>query len=184
MYDSEIREYLKSNFKDKKFADEVVLGRSRIDLLDISSELHGYEIKSDHDNHVRLKKQRNNYNKFLSKITIVIAESKLETIINYVPHFWGVIIVSKKDNLIKHDLLREPLVNPYCDKKRIISVLWRDELIDTLSARHHVDPNGRYSKMQRWKLADLLQKELSLEQTIELVRSCYLNRLDNRNWRS
>jgi hypothetical protein len=183
MYDPEIREYLKEYYKDKNFVDEVVLGRSRIDLLEISTELHGYEIKSDHDNHARLKKQRGNYNKFLSRITIVVAESKADAILAHVPHFWGAIIVSKTGDSITLNQIRECSENPYYDKKKIISLLWKDELLNVLSVRHSVNPNGRYSKIPKWRLIDMLQKELTSKESVELVRSCLLNRLNTTDWR-
>lgn len=49
MLDRDIRACLKKHFKEKLFVDEVNTGKARIDLLDLSTELHGYEIKSDSD---------------------------------------------------------------------------------------------------------------------------------------
>jgi hypothetical protein len=183
MYDAEIREFLKKEFIDCLFVDEVVVGKARVDLLDLSEELHGYEIKSDHDSYERLENQVRQYNRYLSKVTIVVGYTKLYEIKSLVPDFWGIITVYKSPTgKPVYELIREAYPNPYFDKKYALSVLWRKELIGTLCSRHKVSKAGRYSKLRRWKLTDTLQKEVSPKQAVDIIRSCFLDRL-KEGWR-
>jgi hypothetical protein len=182
MYDSEIREYIKKANPLRIIVDEVVLGRARIDLLDLTDELHGYEIKSDHDDYSRLKNQKKYYNKYLSKITIIVGSTKKEEILELVPPFWGIKSISKIDTQIILEEIREPKLNPFFDKAAVCSLLWRSELLDLICIRHKVSKSGRYSKYRRWKLAYTLQKELSKDQAVQTVRTCFLNRI-KEGWR-
>lgn len=184
MYDVEIREFLKKEFTACLFVDEVVVGKARVDLLDISEELHGYEIKSDHDSYERLANQRKQYNRYLSRITAVVGYSKIHEIKLHVPDFWGIITVYKSPTgKPVYEVIRESYPNPYFDKLYATSVLWRRELLDILCSRHKVSKAGRYSKYRRWKLADTLQKELSPKEAVEVIRACFIERLQD-GWRS
>lgn len=184
MYDAEIRDFLKKEFTACLFVDEVVVGKARVDLLDISEELHGYEIKSDHDSYERLANQRKQYNRYLSRITAVVGYSKIHEIKLHIPDFWGIITVYKSPTgKPVYEVIRESYPNPYFDKLYAVSVLWRRELLELLSERHKVSKTGRYSKYRRWKLASTLEKELSAKQTVEIIRSCFVERLA-AGWRA
>ena len=180
MYDPEIRLILKQHYKDKLLVDEVNVGRSRIDLIDLSSELHGIEIKSEHDNFNRLKLQMKNYNKYFSKISIAVHESKEEEVLEHVPYFWGIIIIHDSKTVTEK---RQPLPNPYSNKSLILTLLWKEELINILSSKYSVSNSGRYSQMPKWKLLKLLQKEVDLFNTIHLVKSQLTERYLKGNWR-
>lgn len=184
MLDRDIREYLKSEFKQCLFVDEVNVGDARVDLLDLSSELHGYEIKSDGDNYSRLANQVKNYNRFLSRITIVVGHDKIHSVKSVVPDFWGIIAVYKcPAGIIRHEQLREACPNPYFDKKYALTSLWKRELMSIVAKKFGVkDGNGRYAKMRRWKLASILQKEVSQKEAIKIIRNCYIERLQD-GWR-
>lgn len=183
MYDADIREFLKKEFNNCLFVDEVVVGKARVDLLDISEELHGYEIKSDHDSYERLANQRKQYNRYLSRITAVVGYSKIHEIKLHIPDFWGIITVYKSPTgKPVYEVIRESYPNPYFDKLYAVSVLWRKELLDILCSRHKVSKTGRYSKYKRWKLANTLEKELSAKETISVIRSCLLQRV-KEGWR-
>jgi len=182
MYDSEIRQFIKSSNPLRIIVDEVVLGRARIDLLDLTDELHGYEIKSDHDDYSRLKNQKKYYNKFLSRITIIVGSTKKEEIVKLVPEFWGIKSISQIGNQITLETIRESKPNPFFDKSSACSLLWRSELLDLLCKQHKVSKTGRYSKYRRWKLSYTLQKDLSNTGTIEIIRSCLLKRIQE-GWR-
>jgi hypothetical protein len=180
MYDPEIRLILKQYYKNKLLVDEVNVGRSRIDLIDLSTELHGIEIKSEHDNFKRLKLQMKNYNKYFSKISIVVHESKEEEVFSHVPHFWGITVIYNNKSIVEK---RQPLPNPYCNKSLILTLLWKEELVNILSSKYNVSNRGRYSQMPKWKLLKLLQKEVDLLNTIDLVKSQLTERYLKGNWR-
>lgn len=180
MYDKDIRHILRNNYPKKIFVDEVNVGKSRIDLIDLSHELHGIEIKSAHDTFNRLKLQSKNYNKYLSKISILVHESKEEDVLDHVPHFWG-ILIAKDNNTI--NIKRKALPNPYCNKKLIITLLWKEELLNIISTKFNTSLNSRYSKLPKWKLINLILKEIDLQEAISLVKETLIYRLNSGNWR-
>lgn len=184
MLDKEIRVYLKQEFKDCLFVDEVNAGDARVDLLDLSSELHGYEIKSDGDNYERLKNQIKNYNKHLSRITIVVGKEKLHSIKSVVPDFWGIIVVYKcPAGITMHEIVRESFPNPYFDKKYAVSALWKRELVKLVAKKFGVKAeNNRYAKMRRWRLANILEKEITQKEAVKIIRNCYIERIQD-GWR-
>lgn len=183
MYDKDIRAYLKSEFSECVFVDEVNVGDARVDLLDLSTELHGYEIKSDHDSYERLDNQMKNYNRHLSRITIVVGADKLTSIASVIPDFWGIITVYKcPAGVARHEIIRESFPNPYFDKKYAITDLWKKELIDILSAKFETGPKNRYAKMRRWKLASILQKEVTSKEAVQIIRGCLVERIKG-GWR-
>lgn len=184
LYDQDIREILKKEFPDNIFVDEVNVGDARVDLLDLSSELHGYEIKSDHDNYDRLANQVKNYNRYLSRITIVVGYDKVISVKSVVPDFWGIMTVYNcPAGIPRCEVIRESRPNPYFDKKYATTSLWRKELIDILAARYNSSPRSRFAKMRRWKLASTLQKEISQSEAIKVIRQCYLDRIKSGGWR-
>lgn len=184
LHDKEIRQYLKSEFDHALFVDEVCVGDARVDLLDLSEELHGYEIKSDYDDYSRLPNQIKNYNRYLSKITIAVGYDKIYSIKSEVPDFWGIITVYKCPvGILRHDVLREPEPNPYFDKKYAITTLWKRELVSVIVKLFNVSKDSRYQKMRRWRLANILEKELSPKQSIQVIRACLLKRIKDGGWR-
>jgi hypothetical protein len=183
LLDRDIREFLKKHFKEKMFVDEVNTGKARIDLLDLSTELHGYEIKSDVDTFSRLDRQIRNYNKTLSKITIVVGAKKLPVIESKVPAFWGIILVHEVDGKVILHNVRNALSNPSFDKRVAICTLWKSELLDIISNKFKVSARSRYVKMRRWRLASILERELDADETIKLIRISYLKRIKEGGWR-
>ncbi len=184
MNDREIREAIKLNYKDNIFADEVNMGRARVDLLDLTQELHGIEIKGDGDNYSRLKNQVKNYGKYLSRITVYVGETKRHSIQSVVPDYWGIVIVYKCPvGRVQFEEIRPSYPNPYFDKKIAITNLWKRELVDTLCTLYNNKQQNRYLKMRRWKLASLLDKEINSLEAIEVIRTWFLTRLKSGEWR-
>ena len=71
MQDKEIRkiliEYLMIKHKDYRIYQEKSIGSSICDLMLVTDELLGFEIKSDSDNYDRLSRQITAYNQFFDK---------------------------------------------------------------------------------------------------------------------
>lgn len=180
MYDPEIREILKQHYSNRLLVDEINVGRSRIDLLDLSTELHGIEIKGGYDNFNRLSKQMKNYNKYFSKVSIVVHESKEEEVLSHVPHFWGIIVVYNNRKVIEK---RQPLPNPYYNKDLILTLLWKEELINILTNACNITTQSRYYQMPKWKLLKLVKKEFNNLNVISLVKDQLTDRYNKGNWR-
>lgn len=186
LLDPAIRLAYKQKFEKKKIlVDEIKVGRARVDLLDLSEELHGYEIKSDGDNYSRLRNQTRNYNKYLSRVTIIIGSTKKETIEAVIPEYWGIIVaeMSEKSAKITFKTIRESKPNPYLDKKWPASLLWKQEMVEEICRIYKSKSYSRYQKMKKWKLVGILQKELTKAEIIELVRTKMIIRLNTGEWR-
>lgn len=184
MNDAEIRRNIKIKYKNNIFVDEVNVGRARVDLIDLTNELHGIEIKGDGDNYSRISNQVKNYNKHLSRITIYVGENKRNSINLKVPKFWGIVVVYRDQNgIVQFEEIRESSINPNFDKRVAICTLWKSELLDIITSKFEVSSRSRYVKMRRWRLASILERELDANETIKLIRISYLKRIKDGGWR-
>src|SRR5438045_2701845 len=99
MRDIDIRLALRSSIErehggdaDTRIVEELGLcqGIARVDLAVINGNVHGYEIKSEHDTLARLPAQTHTYNQVLDFVTIVTAPAHAHKIRCIVPKWWGV----------------------------------------------------------------------------------------------
>lgn len=120
---------------DTKIINEMGLinGASRVDIAVVNGILHGYELKSESDNLLRLPKQVENYNRIFERMTIVVDRKYLESVKQIVPSWWGIMTVKKnKTGLIE---LRKGRKIKTQDEEALLNLLWKDEyngLIDLL----------------------------------------------------
>jgi hypothetical protein len=142
--DSDIRNVLASyliswysNDPDTIIVNEmgVIHGQSRVDMAVINGILHGYEIKSESDNLLRLPSQINDYNKVFDRMTIVVQRSHLNEVKETVPKWWGIILVTRSNGQINLRNVRKGRKNPEGDAFSISQLLWRDEALEVLKRR-------------------------------------------------
>lgn len=142
--DNDIREVLlcqlqrkHSNEKDVKIVNEmgVMHGTARVDVAVINGILHGYEIKSESDNLLRLPNQITEYSKVFERMTIVVQRKHLYDVRELVPKWWGITLVTKRKSNINLKMLRKGKVNPNIDPMALSSLLWRDEALEVLKER-------------------------------------------------
>lgn len=152
MYDADMRVILRANSDHPEhLCDEVNLnsGKARIDVLDISSELLGYEIKSDNDSFARLGRQSKVYNDTLSKVIIVIGDKFLDRVKSVVPEFWGIIHCYKcPAGIGRLETIREAKPNPHYSARRSVEVLWKSELTDLILTKGKCP--GLFGKRKIW----------------------------------
>lgn len=140
--DLEIRKYLIEYLKDRtgKVIEEfnVDNGVSRADIVNISSsELHGYEIKSDVDSLARLPSQVHSYNKVFSKVTLVVGFDHLMQAIYIIPEWWGVILAKRdEDGGIKFSQIRRASINPSLDIASLLHLLFKNEISVVMQSRN------------------------------------------------
>src|SRR5437867_10015901 len=67
-------------------------GECRADIAVINGKLSGYEIKSDLDSLVRLKRQIRAYDTIFQSASIVVAPRHLRKVIRTVPLHWGICV--------------------------------------------------------------------------------------------
>lgn len=185
MKDADIREilhtYLKKenkSIRDTIIVDELDLcsGLSRIDIAVINGVVHGYEIKSEEDTLTRLPQQINYYNKSLEKITIATNLIHLKEVRNYVPKWWGLILVlDNKKNGLKE--LRKARKNPSIEKRNMLQLLWKDELFK-IAEEYNLEIKRSSNK---GKIQEIISNELELKTISYEVRTALKSR---QNWRS
>ncbi|HAQ6198865.1 TPA: sce7726 family protein [Enterococcus faecium] len=124
-----------ANETNTKVINEMGLinGESRIDIAVINGILHGYELKSESDNLLRLPKQIENYNKIFERMTIVTDRKYLENVKELVPDWWGIMIV-KNDRTGLREIRKGRKIKTQ-DEEALLNLLWKEEyngLIDLL----------------------------------------------------
>ena len=154
MKDIHIRAALKKELSVKYLGDPEALiidefgignGITRVEVVVISTFLHGFEIKSDYDNLKRLPDQVRLSSSALDHATLVVGSRHIYEAIQVIPYWWGVILVEKgkKDDVNFIDI-RKSSSNPSLDKSAIIKLLWRNEALDLLEDTGFAD--GYHSK--------------------------------------
>ena len=133
MDDKEIRKilisYLKVGQEKIRIYQEKTIGGAICDLMTVTDQLTGYEIKSDLDNFARLDSQVWHYKRFFNQNYIVVGKSHEKTVEERVPASWGIIVISP-DNVIIH---RKAGVNKEYSINSQLSVLWKIELGNILN---------------------------------------------------
>ncbi|WP_455819601.1 sce7726 family protein [Clostridium butyricum] len=69
---------------------ELNLSSSRVDLCKINGKSVAFEIKTDLDNFLRLKKQLNDYSKIFEEVYVICSKANLKNIFNLIPIHCGV----------------------------------------------------------------------------------------------
>ena len=152
--DPKIRKYLKKKVLHNHLANPDILvldecglrhGSAIIDILVISDNLEGFEIKSDVDSLHRLKNQSKIFSDTLDKMTLVVGQKLIEGAMKIIPDWWGVKLVTREtDGNIKFDTIKSSTLNFNVDILSAVKLLWKDEALDILK---DVDPNHGV----RWK---------------------------------
>ncbi|PXW53896.1 hypothetical protein DFO55_111171 [Grimontella sp. AG753] len=173
---------LKEHHKDPStlIIDEFTmnLGASRADIAVINGLMHGYELKSQSDNLLRLPTQIEHYSSVMDKVTLVVSECHAESALGMIPKWWGVKIVTKGlRNGIHLQTLRSDKRNPNIDKLSLSMLLWKDELLSIL--RSLGQERGLKSKPRKF-LWTLLADTLPTDELRSIVRETLKAR---RDWR-
>jgi hypothetical protein len=187
MNDVEIRQ----NFHRKKLRrqhaqkntlviDELGLnhGKCRADIAVINGHLVGYEIKSNNDSLRRLEKQVKSYNAVFDKISIVVGDRYINSIQNYIPEWWGVIVsVRGPKGAVNFDIIRTARTNKNINPISIARLLWRDEAAEILSQKRLP---SKILRQPRDVLYEQLVNLLTANELRKTVRD-YLKK--RKNWR-
>lgn len=95
--------------------------KARADIVTVGEIFTGYEIKSDKDSLQRLSTQIPEYDIYLEKNYIVVGEKYSSKIKEYIPKYWGIIVVSESkkrgaaNNQLKIKTIRKAKKNPLWD---------------------------------------------------------------------
>lgn len=133
LYDKDIREplfeFLEERYGKIRIIEEKQMGKSRADIVMVMPEsVVGIEIKSDADTYVRLKRQVKDYNQYYDSNYVVAGSRHAMHIEEYVPEWWGIVIVEESGEKADFYILREAKPNPKVKIKKKLGILWRPEL--------------------------------------------------------
>lgn len=108
---------------------------ARVDVAVFGQISHGYEFKSDMDNLKRLYDQRDAYNAFFDKVTLVVGRTHVLDALEIIPDWWGVTLAKYSGGKISFLQLRSARQNPNQDLNIIVKQLWKSEALALLSNR-------------------------------------------------
>lgn len=188
MLDKDIRDAVKKKVIKQHLDDPSTLvieelglnyGRNRVDIAVVNGELHGYELKSDSDNLLRLPAQIVSYSAVMDKVTLVVGKKHAEEAITMIPEWWGVKIATM-DNTgkIKLSTARKNKANKNIEPLELIKLLWKDELLVLLSTRINID--WKIKKLKRKDIYQLITDTFTLNEIRYAVRTTMKSRID---WR-
>lgn len=189
MLDKDVRQavkdkILKAHINDPStlVIDELGLdhGRNRVDIAVINGELHGYELKSDSDNLLRLPQQSMTYSSIMDKVTLVVGEKHVQEAINIIPDWWGVKIATMNPrrgvNIVTY---RRNKKNKDIDPLELSKLIWKEEALALLAIKIKVD--WRIRKLTRKDIYKLIVDTFSLNEIRDNTRAILKSRI---NWRS
>lgn len=133
LHDRDIREplfaFLEESLGKVRIFEEKRMGKSRADIVMVTPDaLYGIEIKSDADSYARLQRQVADYDLYFDRNYVVVGTTHAYHIEEHVPEHWGIITVELQGSRLDFYILRAAATNPYMDRKKKLSILWRPEL--------------------------------------------------------
>lgn len=189
MLDKDIRQVVKKNVIKNHIHDPTTLvieelglnfGKNRIDIAVINGEIHGYELKSDSDNLLRLPRQVEAYSAVMDKVTLVVGSTHADKAIKLIPEWWGVKIATQGNRggiTLKTE--RKTKRNNSIDSLELIKLVWKDEVLELLSQRMSVD--WRIKKLRKQEIYQLVIDSFTNDELRNNVRAILKSRND---WRS
>jgi hypothetical protein len=165
---------------DTLVIDELGLqhGKCRADIAVVNGYLVGYEIKSDSDSLRRLGQQVESYNAVFDRAFIVAGNRHINTVQDYIPEWWGVIVSAKGPRgAINFETVRRARTNKTIDPISMARLLWRDEAAEILTQK---EVSRKILRQPRAILYEYLAEMLSI---CELRRHIRMYLKKRRNWR-
>ncbi len=182
MNDAEIRLALKNSTlahhlvdSETVVVDELGLrhGISRVDVAVVNGLMHGYEIKSDKDNLLRLRGQISVYSSVLDLATLVVGSKYLEAASEMIPLWWGIDVASKdKTGTVIINSVREATLNPEVDSLSVAKLLWRDEALAFLEELGAADGYRSKPRLALYKRLVCVAEEEALKARVRRQLKC------------
>lgn len=155
-------------------------GRNRVDIAVINGEIHGYELKSDSDNLLRLPKQAEAYSNIMDKVTLVVGSKHAYDAIEMVPEWWGIKVAEQgKRGAIKLYTERRNKKNRNIDPFELLKLIWKDEVNTLLSQK--IDVDWRIKTLRKKEIYQLVVDSFTIDEIRDNVRAILKSRV---NWRS
>lgn len=159
---------------------EICNGIVRVDVAVLNGALHGYEIKSESDNLLRLPKQAEYYNKVFDYMYFVCSDTKTEKSMRLIPDWWGVYVAYKNGENICITLDRPAHPNGEIDPLILLQFLRKEEAVE-FAQQFLTSSNNKLARMSKSRLLEQLSTEVELSIIKQFVRI----KLKERNgWRT
>lgn len=136
-----------------------------MDIALISSELHGFEIKSDRDTLRRLPAQKLAYGKIFHRMTLVVAPRHLRAAKRMIPSWWGLWVATQNGGKVALTELRGSAENPRVCVNALAQLLWREEAARLLE-QHGITGTRRKSRRD---LCHLIATEIPVDLARESI---------------
>lgn len=120
-----------------RVVEEAGMAGRAVDVLVVSTVLHGYEIKSDDDTLTRLAEQAAAFGKACQFMTLVTTAKHLTKAAAIAPSWWGLLVAEGEPGAVTFREERRAYANPGHDHMAVIDLLWGDELRAILRAVGH-----------------------------------------------
>ncbi len=166
--------------QDAFIIDELGLrnGQVRADIAVVDGKMIGYEIKSQNDTLNRLPNQIIAYNEVFDNVYIITASNHLTKVIEAIPQWWGIYVISGSDDITCSFTLRRPAkTNKFRNCLGLAQLLWKNEVLEILNDRMKCKLNNTVSKEE---LYDLLSGTCASSNLSKLVMNCLKTR---EGWR-
>ena len=168
MNDKDIRKilisYLQAQGKEMRIYQEKSIGASICDVMAVTDQLSGYEIKSDGDDLRRLDDQVRAYTAFFDENWLVVSNKHEGSAPDHVPAEWGIVCIDAGSVQVTRPAKPNRLVN----RRRQLSILWKLELKNILTKNEM----PLYAQRDKDFIADriaetvedgILQKQIAME---------------------
>ena len=166
--------------KDTLVIDELGLnhGKCRADIAVVNGQFVGYEIKSNNDSLRRLKEQVKSYNAVFDKVSVVVGNRYINSIQNYIPEWWGVIVSARGPRgAVNFNIIRKGRTNKNIDLLSVAQLLWRNEAEEILRQKNL---SSKILRQPREVLYEHLVNTLNICELRKFVRKYFKKR---KNWR-
>ena len=187
--DKTIRKELKIYLNSIKPCPQVLVdemnvhnGNARADLVAFYDKTHCFEIKSDKDSLCRLKNQIEYYDYTFNKVSIVITTKYIKKIHEYIPNYWGILLVSKKDGkTLKFYKERNAKINPNWQAEKALLSLWKDELLelDSLICKERSNPRVSRAELAK-KIGSESNKKIVSQELFSVLRKRFTSSNSNQ----
>ena len=151
-------DFFEERYGKIRFLEEKNIGKVRADMIAVLPEgLCGIEIKSHSDSYARLADQIKGYDQFCD-FCYLCAGSIHAHADEHIPPEWGLVSMTVREG-VSFETVREPQKNKKDPLKKQLSLLWRNELADILSAENLPKYTGKSKKF----ICDTLLKKVPPE---------------------
>ena len=120
--------HLECRTQEIRIYREKMIGTNVCDVMAVTDQLTGYEVKSDVDDYSRLVGQIKAYDLYFDRNFLVVGEAHRQSAAEHIPMHWGIICIADD----KVEVVREAGLNKKVSRRDQLRLLWKIELKNLL----------------------------------------------------